>query len=309
MLNSIWADAKHSFRFGNMVTRLIFINAVVFVSINLVRLLLFLGNAGNLPQFYDDLVHFFCISTSWQHNLTHPWVFFTHMFLHTGFWHILWNMLFLHWFGRIYGDLLGDRHILPTYLLGGLFGGLVYFLVGAIFPEFSLIGPYALGASAAVMAIVVASGVAFPDYTLHLILVGPVKLKYIVLILVFLDLISLSNYSNTGGHLAHLAGAFFGYLYVSQMRVQGKDWSIPVNRILDQINDFFKNLFSPSPKPKVVFRNKSKMKEASGSRKRDESLSASHQEKLDAILDKIKQKGYESLDAEEKEFLFNASKK
>ena len=129
------------------------------------------------------------------------------------------------------------------------------------------------------------------------------------MILVFLDLISISNDANTGGHLAHLAGAFFGYIYVSQMRAQGRDWSIPVNRTLDQISAFFKNLFRPSTKPKVVYRNKDKMKNASATRKREEPVSASHQEKLDEILDKIKQRGYESLDADEKEFLFNASKK
>ncbi|MEZ4951582.1 MAG: rhomboid family intramembrane serine protease [Saprospiraceae bacterium] len=310
MLESIWADVKHSFRFGNMVTRLIFINAAVFIFINLILLILKISNAGNTPEVFYDIVHFFSISSSWKHNLTHPWVFFTHMFLHKDFWHILWNMLYLYWFGRILGDLLGDRHILPAYLLGGLFGGLVYFLAAVAFPGFGLVNSYALGASAAVMAIVVASGVAFPDYTLHLLFLGPVRLKYIVFVLVLLDLIAVTGTDNTGGHIAHLGGAFFGYLYVSQMRSRGIDWSIPVNRTLDSIADFFKNIFQPSRKPKVVYRNKSKMKTASGNQRTDkEPVSSSHQEKLDQILDKIKQKGYESLSAEEKEFLFNASKK
>lgn len=307
MLNSIWADVRSTFRYGNMVTRLIFLNVGVFVLINLVRLILFLANQGQLPEVYHDLVHFFCMSKDGMFVLTHPWVVLTSMFVHTDFWHILWNMLFLFWFGRILGDLLGDRHILPVYILGGIAGGVAYFL-SANFFLFDHIGSFALGASAAVMAIVVAAGVTSPDYMIHLILIGAVRLKYIVAVLVFLDMIGIAGYNNTGGHFAHLGGAFLGWLYVAQAR-RGHDWSKPVNRIVDAVHGFFDRMLNPAgPKPKVAYRNPNLKKRASKNKETTSSQDRSYQEQLDAILDKIKDTGYNSLTEEEKEFLFNASK-
>lgn len=122
---------------------------------------------------------------------------FTSMFLHEGFWHLLWNMLFLYWFGRIVGDFIGDQRILPLYLLGGLTGAVVFFISANLLP-YGMGGRFALGASAGVMAIVVAAGTISPDYIMRLLLLGDVKLKYIVAVLVFLDLILIPNGGNTG---------------------------------------------------------------------------------------------------------------
>jgi|AntRauTorckE5430_2_1112549.scaffolds.fasta_scaffold04329_2 membrane associated rhomboid family serine protease len=313
MLQSIWDDAKRELSQGNMITQLIIINVAVFVIINLVRLFLFLGNGGAVPELYNTILHFFCMSSDWKFFLTHPWGMVTSMFLHEGFWHLLWNMLFLYWFGRIVGDFIGDQRILPLYLLGGLTGAVVFFISANLLP-YGMGGRFALGASAGVMAIVVAAGTISPDYIMRLLLLGDVKLKYIVAVLVFLDLILIPSGGNTGGHFAHLGGAFFGWLFVAQLR-NGNDFSEPVNNILDKIRDVYTRVISgkrSSRGPKVVYRNPSRKRSttsrgqaASDTNNRN---SSAYQEKLDAILDKIKDSGYESLTKEEKEFLFNASK-
>jgi membrane associated rhomboid family serine protease len=293
-----------------MVTRIIIINVSVFVLVNLLKIFLFLFNGGQLPSFYWDFVHFFSMSSDWKHILMHPWVIITSMFLHEGFWHIFWNMLFMYWFGRIVGDFIGNQRILPIYLLGGIAGGIMYYISANLLYNPGGVS-YALGASAGVMAIVAASGTIAPDYVIRLLFIGDVKLKYIVMVLVFLDFISIANNINTGGHVAHIGGALFGFIFIRQLR-EGNDWSLPVNKILERINSFFGSLVGQTDRrkgPRVVYRNKNK----TGSSRRGNAASdkedLSYQEKLDAILDKIKRSGYESLSEEEKEFLFNASKK
>lgn len=306
MFNSIWEDVKREFRTGNMITRLIIVNIAVFVLVNIIGVLMYLGNQGNMPALYQDMIHFFCISSDWKYLLTHPWGIFTNMFLHEGFWHILWNMLFLYWFGRIVGDFIGNQRVLPLYLMGGLAGGLLFF-ISANLLSYGGNGVFALGASGAVMAIVVASGVIAPDYIMRLILIGDVKLKYVVAVLVFLDLIAIAHDINTGGHFAHLGGAAFGGLFVTQLR-QGNDLSEPVNRLFTKIQSFFKTNGAP-PRPKVVYKNvhaDRKSRKQKEEKKREDTI---QQERVDAILDKIKEQGYESLSKEEKEYLFNASKK
>jgi rhomboid family protein len=319
MFDSIWNDVKRQFSHGNTLTRIILVNVGFFVFVNLVRLVLILVDQVAPPPSYQPFIHFFTVSSDLKHNLTHPWVIFTHMFLHEGFWHILWNMLFLYWFGRIVGDLLGDRRVLPIYLLGGLAGGLIYFVMANISSPWAF-GGYALGASAAVMAILVVAGMTAPNYIISLLFLGDVKLKYIVLVLVFMDLIALSWNSNSGGSFGHLGGVAMGFVIAHQLQ-RGNDLTLPVNHALQGITTFFEQLLYGQKGPKVAYKNPNIKKQQSGSRSSRSSRSdrqgrrasdthdPSYQEKLDAILDKIKVSGYESLSASEKEFLFNASKK
>lgn len=315
MLRSIWDDVRHQFNFGNMLTRIVIVNVAIFIFVNLVRLVLVIAAGGieDSGAYYRTFLEFFMISSDWFHNLTHPWVIITHMFLHESFWHILWNMLIMWWFGgRIVGDLLGDKRVLPLYLLGGLMGAIVYFIVGNMTDIWGT-GAFALGASAAVMAILLAAASKAPDYPVHLIILGEVKLKYIVGAFVLVDIIGISQNYNSGGSFAHLGGAMMGWFFVAQLD-QGNDLSIPVNNLLEKVNSFFKGLFSnkPQSKLKVDYKNpsfkKRKVKTGAGHHDSD-SGNIPHQEQLDAILDKIKESGYESLDRAEKEFLFNASKK
>ena len=321
MLQSIWDDVKREFSFGNAVTRIIIINVAVFVILNLLWVGFRIAYQWPLndPEGFLNLKRFFLISSDWIHNLTHPWVIISHAFVHQDFWHILWNMLLLYWFGRIVGDFIGDQRIIPLYLLGAIFGGLAYVLTINFLPYSPAVTngeiSYAEGASAAVMAIIVAAGTISPDYIMRLLFLGDVRLKYIVATLVFLDIIGIGGNFNTGGHFGHLGGALFGYLFVRQLR-EGNDWSIPVNNLLDRIGNFFKSFTGGTPKPKkgprMVYKNPVRTKKTHGSKKGNAASDReklSHQEQLDAILDKISQFGYESLSEEEKEFLFNASKK
>ncbi len=305
MVRSIWEDAKREFSYGNMVTRIIIINVAVFVLINLVRIVLFIGNGGEPSPLFQEIIRFFSMSSDWSHVLTHPWVIITSMFLHEGFFHILFNMLFIYWFGRIVADFIGNQRILPIYLLGGVAGAILYFVTANLLPYGQGGVSYALGASAGVMAIVVAAGAIAPDYIMRLLLLGDIKLKYIVAALVFLDLVAATGYTNTGGAFAHLGGALFGWVFIRQLQ-SGNDWAHPVNSFLDKVSNFFQGLGGSHSKkgPRVVYRN------TSGRQRTDKaSPDQSYQERLDTILDKIKQSGYESLSESEKEFLFNASKK
>jgi len=165
MFTSIWDDIKQQFNHGNMLIKIILVNIAVFVVINLV--LVFSGGAradGGL--IYESIVKPFGINSEPYYLITHLWGVITSMFLHVGFMHILWNMVLLYWFGRIFGDLVGDRRVLPLYLMGGLFGGLAFILYASLTTH-----TYAIGASGAVMAIIMATGVIAPDYNLRLILI------------------------------------------------------------------------------------------------------------------------------------------
>jgi membrane associated rhomboid family serine protease len=298
MLASILEDVKREYRLGTMVTRLVILNVAAFLALNLLRLILWIIHAGQVHPLYYQIRRFLTLSSDPWFDLTHPWVLFTAMFLHEGFFHLLWNMLFLYWFGRIVGDLIGNHRILPIYLLGGLFAGLIFILSAQVLGYGRAGEVHALGASGAVMAIVVSSAMIAPDYRIHLIIIGEVRLKYLVAALVVLDLIGLAGNVNTGGHFAHLGGAFFGYLFVVLLR-SGTDLSAPVNQVVLALENLFQRRRS---KPRLVYRNKRPPVIKTGPAPQDE------QARLDAILEKIKFKGIESLRPDEKDFLENQSR-
>ncbi len=308
MFDSLWDDIKYQYRHGGMIIRLIIINIAGFVLVNLAALFFTLFSGFEGPKGIETVLRFLSLEPGLWHQLTHPWVFFTSMFVHVGLWHLLFNMLMLYWFGRIVENLLNHRHILPIYLISGLAGGLFYLISANFIPQLQY--SFAYGASAAVMGFVFASATLTPDSRLHLLLIGPVKLKYIAFALLLLDLFSIGWMANTGGHLAHLGGAAFGYLYIRELR-KGNDWSKPVNHILDAILGFlgsisFGESHRKTPLKKVYKAKGKKPKSQARADTDDEDL---FQERLDAILDKIKEHGYDSLTPEEKQFLFHASKK
>ena len=312
MINSIWEDLQREFRMGNMITRLILVNVVVYVFINLVWMIAGVASGGANYDIYDTVSQWLSLSGSGYFNLTHPWVVLTNMFLHHKLMHILFNMLFLYWFGRIVGDLIGDHRILPMYLLGGLAAGLTFFLTWKFLP-YGNGTAIAYGASGSVMCIVVAAGILAPDYIMRLILIGDVKLKYIVAFLVLVDVILIGGVNNTGGHWAHLGGAAFGWLFVSQLR-NGNDLAAPVNRLFANINGIFSGNKSqraePRRKAKAAAPRKNKFKIIRGEGASDSNEpTIDEQARLDEILVKIKKNGYDNLSTEEKEFLFKASNK
>lgn len=307
LFRSIWDDIRHAFRIGSMVTRLVIVNFGIFVLVNLTYLVLLLLNDRDVASLllWEGL-NWLCIPASAKTLLFQPWSAITHMFLHENFWHVVNNMFGLYIFGVIVGDLIGDRRVLPVYLLGGLAGGALFMVSSLFMPE---IGSYALGASGAVMALAGTALIIGPDYRVRLFLFGEVRVKYIVLVLLLFDLIGVANRYNSGGHIAHLGGFAMGCLFVFRLR-DGHDWAEPVNRLLDRLAGWFSPRRGRAPvkkrKPQKAYSGGPMTATRGGLAPQDE---PSFQEKLDAILDKIKEQGYENLTAEEKEFLYNASKR
>lgn len=292
MLRSIADDIRSSFDYGNMVIKLIIINVAVFVVTAIL--------GAFFPSFYaENILPYLAIPGDPMLLLYRPWTLITHMFLHDGLWHILWNMLTFYWFGYIVGDLIGDRKILPVYIIGGLFGALAYLIS---FQLLSGIGFMALGASAAIMAIVFAAVATAPDYSMNLILFGPVRIKYIGLVILFLDILGTRSMVNSGGHIAHLGGALLGFLFVYLLR-HGVDLSEYFNTLIDFFN------FKHSQKPKKRSNLKVAHKASDSQRQSIQNKSSYHvPSKVDEILDKIKQTGYDSLTDDEKDVLYRASK-
>ncbi|MEX0813489.1 MAG: rhomboid family intramembrane serine protease [Chitinophagales bacterium] len=302
----LWEDFKMELNSGNIISRLILINVIVFLLANIINVFAFLlseeKSAAGL--FLSNILKWVMLPADLMQLLYRPWTLITHMFTHFGFFHLLFNMLWLYWFGRILSEFVGQKKILPLYIMGGLAGAILLIASYNIFPGLQSSVPYvqALGASAGVLAIVVGAATLVPDYSVHLLFLGSVRIKYIALVLVLIDLISIPQ-ANTGGHIAHLGGAVFGYLFVRQMQT-GNDWSIPFNNLMDKISGVFSSL-SRLRKPRVVYKNPKSSTVKSSSAKKD---SKNRQERVDEILDKISSSGYDSLTAEEKAFLFQVSK-
>lgn len=282
-------EIKQNYLFSNHpVRRIITINVVIFLLFMITRALFFLFNIGFSP---DLVLKHLTLPASFGKFIYQPWSLVTYMFFHDGFLHILFNMLWLYWLGNLLQEYLGNRRVYQAYFLGGIFGGLVYVLAYNIFPAFSELkaGSYALGASAGVLSITVATATLLPDYEVRLLLFGFVKLKWIALVSVVLDLISIPN-GNAGGHLAHLGGAVFGFLFIKQLRN---------TTVLDKMSDGFNKLFKPRSKLKVHYKT---------TYMKTENDAKPSQHEVDAILDKISRSGYDSLTRREKEILFKASK-
>jgi membrane associated rhomboid family serine protease len=292
-------DIKSKIRNGNPVTRLIIINVFVFLIISSLRILLLLpGNA--IDSFLNFLIHNITLPLSVQGFLNKPWTLITHMFSHVELGHIFWNMITLYWFGSVLSQYTSTKKIIPLYLLGGIAGALSAIFLIAIIPSFYYLkGGAALGASAGVTAIIVAAATLVPNYRMNLLLIGPVKLIYIAVFSIFIDVLNMASYINVGGNLAHLGGALMGYVFIAQYK-KGRDLSTGINRFLDWMSGLFKT--SSKSKMKVAYKRGVSDEDYNYNKKVE-------QEHIDAILDKISKSGYESLSKTEKDILFKASGK
>jgi len=306
VFNSILNDIRYQFQSGNTITRLIIVNVALFLAITLFQLIL-LVSSGFKPQhgLFGEVTNYLFLSDDLLWDARHPWTILTHMFTHIGFFHLLFNMMILYWFGRIAGDLLGDHRMLPLYLYSGLAGALIYLLTAPLIYDG---GSNLHGASAAIMGIVAAAGITAPDYQMRLLLIGDVRLKYIVAGLLLIYVIGIANMENVGGHMAHLGGAAFGFFYVHMLR-QGVDLTRGFRRL---ISLFKKPVRTPSKpiKRKVTM----EVRHRAANQKSDSTTPAERtfdgdQERLDAILDKIKESGFENLSEADKKFLHDASQK
>ncbi len=291
---TIYDELKESFKKGTVLTRLIYINLALFVVVKLIQVVFFLFSPGGTGTFF--IIDWLAVPANVSDLLTRPWTVFTYMFYHEGFLHILFNILWLYWFGRIFLEYLDANKLLGVYLLGGLAGAALYIISFNLFPAFSEVLPVsrALGASAAVLAVVISISVYVPNYTINLIFIGPVRLKYIAAFMIVLDLISIAG-SNAGGHIAHLGGALFGWLFIRQYR-KGRDLTKSINILIFRVSKWF----STKSKLKVEYRKTRNDFEYNRQK-------AVRQQLIDGILDKISKSGYESLTKEEKELLFKVS--
>ncbi len=297
-------EIKQSYRQGSVLIKLIFVNVGVFIFVNLISLIFFLTGFDSVTNF--ALIDWLAVPANLTELLYKPWTVITYMFLHTGFFHILFNMLWLYWFGIIFLKFLSEKQLLSVYILGGIAGAALYILVYNVFPVFSASKDVsvALGASASVMAVVIAISFFMPNYTINLLFLGRIKLYYIAIFAIALDILSIQS-SNAGGHIAHLGGAFFGYLFIRQYK-NGTDLTKGLSKFIDNVQEMFK----PKPKMKVTYKSKKNKKSAKSETDFEyNKRQADTQKEIDRILDKISRSGYKSLTKAEKELLFRQGDK
>jgi len=303
-------EFKNAFqRYNNGHVQLIIVNVIVFVVLGV---LMVVSEIGGFQSVYKIIHEQFAIPARFENFITHPWTIITYAFAHAGVMHILFNMLALYWFGRLFVEYLGSDKLIAVYFLGAIAGAVFYLLAYNTIPYFiresdSVLEAHGVsismvGASAAVDAIVVAAATLLPDYTFFLLFLGPVRIKYIAAVTVFLSFLGTVG-GNAGGNIAHLGGAFIGFVYIKQLQA-GVNWGSWITLTID----FVKDLFKPKPKVKVTYR-KDEEKKSKQAPPKTKGASNVSQAELDAILDKISAGGYESLTKDEKEKLFNASKK
>ncbi|MFV8347317.1 rhomboid family intramembrane serine protease [Flavobacterium sp. ZB4P13] len=284
-------DLKLQYKMGGIVTKLIFWNAALFVLPWLFFALLSLLGVN------IDYIHYVSLSSNPAHLLWKPWSLLSYAFFHSGIMHIIFNMIVLNFSGNLFMTYFTAKQLLGLYVLSAIFAGISYILV---FYVLNISAPI-VGASAAIMAILVATTTYHPLMDLRLLIIGNVKLWHITAVIIIIDLMQLRS-ENMGGHISHLSGAFFGFIFIKLLQ-NGTDLSTLVSRFLN----FFANLFKKNTATpfKKVHKNYSKPLEKSVSKivAKDKS-----QQQIDEILDKISQSGYDSLTKEEKEFLFKVGK-
>lgn len=297
MQNSFLQEIKRFFVKGSVLSRLIGINVLIFIILNVIRVFFFLWNVDGAGRIMSEWLG---VSSNVQTVLHRPWTLLTYMFLHFDFLHILFNMIVLYVGGRLFSDFIGADRLTATYLIGGLTGAVFYIASFNIFPVFQEVVSIslAIGASASVLAIFIAIAVYMPEYQLPLLLFGRIRLKYIAIFFVVLDVISIDK-GNPGGHLAHLGGALWGFIYASLLK-KGKDPALVIGFYLEKIARIFKK----KPAFTVEYTRDRPIDDDEYNKQR-----AEHQQRIDHILDKISKSGYDSLTREEKELLFKMGNK
>jgi membrane associated rhomboid family serine protease len=284
-MNLILSTIKQAFADQkNPINKYIAINAFFFVALLISAAFYFLGDIPN--PFKMWVMQYFSLTANWKVFIFKPWTFFTYAFIHEKFFHLLFNMLIFHWFGNLIIEYLNKNRMLFIFWAGVLGGGVLY----ALFFD----GNQLIGASAGIMALVIASATLLPDYEIVLAIFGRIKLKYVGLAYLIIDLFSMMG-SNAGGSVAHLGGALIGYFTIKQIQA-GNDWS----SIVIRTNSFLDKLFSRKNKLKIVYQSKEQAQASNAT---------VSQAEVDQLLEKITKSGYDSLSKSEKELLFKASKK
>lgn len=299
---SIQNDIKAPFKSGNIVLQLVIVNVAIFLVINLFKIILFFSGytGASLNLMFAQYIQYVAMPMKFDWFIYKPWTLFTYMFSHEGVGHIFWNMVSLYFFGSIIQSFIGNSRILALYIYGGIIGALLTLILHSTIPVLELRASALIGASGGIMAIVTGAATLVPEKRVMLFIFGEVKLVYIALFYLAIDLIGV-QYSDGVGHICHIGGAVTGYFFMSALK-SGNDWSKPFNKVFYG----FTGLFKAKPKPKMkVVRTAPSEKQTTTTVKKD---SASVQANIDKILDKISKGGYESLSKEEKDYLFRHGK-
>lgn len=298
---SIVQDIRTAFsRRDNALMQLILLNVLVFAGLIVLRAILTVSGTSG---YYPPVLRQFALSSELSVLLRHPWTILTYAFTHEGFFHILFNLLNMYWFGQLLREYLGDRRLVSIYVLGALAGAAIYLLSYNLLPGFRNQLGSVVGASAAVTAIIVAAATLLPDYTFSLILIGPVKIKWIAAVVVLVSIAGI-NGGNAGGEITHLGGALVGFLFIKQLQA-GRDLGRPVQAV----GNFFARLFARRPAMSVSSTRRPEPVTATSASGGKKPAVANQllQDEIDLILDKISRSGYESLSKDEKQKLFRAS--
>lgn len=288
---------KNSFRQGSSLTRLIYINCGIFLALKIIYIIFIM--TGWEKNFYPIVLEWVGVPADPEYLLHRPWTLFTYMFTQFEFLHLLFNMLWLYWFGSFFLNYFTERQLTGVYIWGGLAGAGLYIAAYNIFPYFdnlTRLSSWAIGSSASVMALVFAVCTYLPKHKVYIFLLGPVKLIYLALFTALIDLLSIRS-GNAGGHIAHLGGALFGCFFILGIR-RNKDLSYGIIYLFDKIKDFL----TPSKKMRVKY----KKKVADMNDREYNQYKKSQEDRINDILEKISKSGYESLSREEKELLFKA---
>ena len=274
---------------------------IYFLFISIFRIITFLsGESGIFILVEEFIKDNLAISLSFVDLAQKPWTLITYMFTHFSLMHIFWNMITLYWFGQLFINYTNSKKLIPLYLLGGISGALLTLILFTAIPAFQpFIGAPMIGASAGVTAIIVATATLIPNVNMNMMFIGPVKLIYVALFVIFIDVLNVASYDNIGGNISHLGGALMGYLFIFQYK-RGVDFSKGINRFFDWISGLLS--LKPKSKMKVAYKRKVTDEEYNYNKKVE-------QENIDRILDKISKSGYESLSKSEKDILFKASVK
>lgn len=281
---------KYFFLQKTILSRLMFINIAIWMICLFISVITWLFNISDI-SFVTKL---FAVPSDVSVLAQKPWTIFTYMFLQEQFWHLFFNMLMLYYGGKIFLQYFTQKQLLITYILGGLIGAIFFIMAFNAFPVFEDIKgtAFALGASASVLSILIAVAACQPDHQINLFLLGPVKMKWVAVVFVIIDFLSITN-GNSGGHIAHLGGALWGFLYGYMSR---KNY------------DLYR-IFKREPRIKVKYRNADNYQQRPKSDEQYNAERAVEQEEIDRILEKIAKNGYVSLTEKEKEYLFKQSKK
>ena len=302
----IFTEINRRFNTGSILTKYIFINVGVFIIIRLIIIILHLFMKE--PSFYGYIE----LPSSLTLLAYRPWTVITYMFVHLDFLHILFNMLWLYWFGKIFLTFFTGRQLGGLYVLGGIAGAAFFLITYNIFPYLKQFSDssFLAGASASVMAIVFAVSFYQKNYTINMLLIGRIKLIYLAIGVLLLDIIAITS-ENAGGHIAHIGGALFGVLFASQYH-KGKDITGFMNKMIDR----FVNLIKRKPTFKTYRSEKNTHSSKSDYKSNHPETDNEYRQRkneenrvIDEILDKLKRSGYESLSTDEKKRLFDASRK